>query len=176
MDSKDVNRIGAAILVALLAAGASAWAGYLAIPAASPGRPVFALPQPAAAPGEGPGAAPTSASIADAVSHADPKAGQDLAARMCAMCHSFAKDGPAMIGPDLYGILGTPIGDVPGYEFSPALAAHKAERWTDDALSTWLEGPARFAPGTRMAFPGVADTADRAAIIAFLHTLSDERH
>ncbi|ACI49900.1 cytochrome c class I [Gluconacetobacter diazotrophicus PA1 5] len=175
MDSKDVNRIGAAILVAALALGASAWAGYVAIPSGTPGHPAFVLPQPAvAADASGPAAAPPS--IADAVAHADPKAGQALAARMCAMCHSFAKDGPAMIGPDLYGVPGTAIGDMPGYEFSAALAAHKAERWTDDALSSWLEGPGRFAPGTRMAFPGVADAADRAAIIAFLHTLSDGAH
>ncbi|GBQ91958.1 cytochrome c [Gluconacetobacter johannae DSM 13595] len=174
MDSKDANRIAAAILVAALALGGSWGAGYLAVPAATPAHPAFVLPAPASA---SPSAAPEPAaaphSIADAVAHADPKAGQALAARMCAMCHSFAKDGPALIGPALYGVVGTHIGDLPGYEFSPALAAHKADTWTDDSLSAWLQSPSAFAAGTRMAFPGVADENDRAAIIAFLRSLSD---
>lgn len=173
MDSKNANRIGAAILVAVLAMAGSIGAGYLVVPSDIPAHALFVLPKPAD--GGQPGAAgpPGAESIAEAVTHADPKAGQALAARMCAMCHSFAKGGPAMIGPDLYGVAGSAIGDMPGYDFSPALAAHKAEHWTDDTLSAWLEAPARFAPGTRMAFPGVPEAGDRAAIIAFLHTLSD---
>ncbi|WP_240161811.1 c-type cytochrome [Gluconacetobacter azotocaptans] len=171
LDSKDANRIAAAVLVAALALGGSWGAGYLAVPAAAPARPAFVLPTPVSAPASPATAAPHS--IADAVAHADPKAGQALAERMCAMCHSFAKDGPAVIGPALYGVVGTHIGDLPGYEFSPALAAHKAESWTDDSLSAWLQSPSAFAAGTRMAFPGVSDENDRAAIIAFLRSLSD---
>ncbi|MBB2201741.1 c-type cytochrome [Gluconacetobacter tumulisoli] len=172
MDSKDANRIGAAILVAALALGGSWGAGYLAVPPAAPAHPAFVLPAPASS-SPSPGSAAAPHSIAEVVAHADPKAGQALAARMCAMCHSFAKDGPALIGPALYGVVGTQIGDIPGYEFSPALAAHKAETWTDDTLSAWLQSPSAFAAGTKMAFPGVADENDRAAIIAFLRTLSD---
>ncbi|WP_246373719.1 c-type cytochrome [Gluconacetobacter tumulicola] len=168
MDSHDANRIGAAILLTALAVAGSVWVGRLAVPVAIPLRPAFALPEPpdgAAGP-----------SIADALAHADPKAGQALAARSCTMCHSFTKDAPPTVGPDLFGVAGTPIAGIPGYGFSPALSAHRSELWTDDALSTWLESPARFAPGTRMAFPGLPDIRDRAAIIAYLHTLSDGGH
>ena len=39
------------------------------------------------------------------------------------------------------------------------------------ALGDWLENPRRFAPGTRMGFPGIADPATRAAVVAYLETL-----
>ncbi|GBQ31640.1 c-type cytochrome [Gluconacetobacter sacchari] len=165
MDSHDANRIGAAILLTALAVAGSAWMGRLAVPAIIPPRPAFALPEP-------PGGA-AGPSLADALAHADPRAGQLLAARTCAICHSFTRGAPPTVGPNLSGVAGTPIADVPGYVFSPALSAHRSEFWTDDALATWLESPARFAPGTRMAFPGLPDIRDRAAIIAYLHTLSD---
>ena len=35
-------------------------------------------------------------------------------------------------------------------------------------MSDWLENPQRFAPGTRMQFPGVADLLDRADLVAYL--------
>ena len=42
--------------------------------------------------------------------------------------------------------------------------------WTYEKLDPWLKNPQAFAPGTTMAFPGVADAKKRAAIIAFLRT------
>ncbi|MAN75747.1 MAG: cytochrome c family protein, partial [Rhizobiales bacterium] len=33
--------------------------------------------------------------------------------------------------------------------------------------------PADFAPGTRMSFPGLANVEDRAALIVFLNSISD---
>ncbi len=168
MDSHDANRIGAALLLTALAMAGSVWAGHRAIPEAIPLHPAFALPEP---PDGSAGL-----SVAEALAHADPKAGQALAARSCAMCHSFTQGAPPAVGPNLFGVAGTPIADLPGYSLSPALLAHRSELWTDETLSAWLESPARFAPGTRMAFPGLSDIRDRAAIIAYLHTLSDGGH
>lgn len=168
MDSHDANRIGAAILLTALAVAGSAWIGRMAVPVTLPLRPAFALP----APPDGTAGPP----VADAVAHADARTGQILAARSCTICHSFTKGAPPTVGPDLFGVAGTPIGGLPGYTFSPALSAHRSELWTDEALAAWLESPARFAPGTRMAFPGLPDIRDRAAIIAYLHTLSDGGH
>ena len=42
-----------------------------------------------------------------------------------------------------------------------------------EKLDTWLKNPQAFAPGTAMAFPGVADDKKRADIIAFLRTNAD---
>ena len=40
--------------------------------------------------------------------------------------------------------------------------------WTPRALDAWLARPARFLPGNRMTFPGIADAGDRADLIAWL--------
>jgi cytochrome c len=95
-------------------------------------------------------------------------------ARKCGACHTFDKDGPNRIGPNLYGIVGEPIAEGHnGYSFSSALSGHKGEKWTIDALNSWLTKPSAFAQGTKMTFVGVPSAKDRADIIAYLNSLSD---
>ncbi len=40
-------------------------------------------------------------------------------------------------------------------------------------LDPWLKNPQAFAPGTMMAFPGIADAKKRANVIAFLRMNAD---
>ena len=63
------------------------------------------------------------------------------------------------------------IATVPGYQFSPALAADKDKKWDPDELNVWLFKPQDFAHGTKMAFPGLPKVQDRADVIAYLMTL-----
>jgi len=102
---------------------------------------------------------------------ADPKQGETDAA-LCKVCHKFEKGGGALVGPDLYGVVGRKIASVEGFNYTPALKAHEGE-WTYELLDTWLKNPQAFAAGTAMAFPGVPDDKKRAAIIAFLRVNSD---
>jgi cytochrome c len=111
------------------------------------------------------------AEILPLLASADPKQGEADAA-LCKVCHSFDKGGPAIIGPDLYGVVGRKIASVEGFNYSPALKAHGGE-WTYQNLDVWLTNPQAFAPGTTMAFPGVPDIKKRANIIAFLRTKAD---
>jgi cytochrome c len=111
------------------------------------------------------------AEILPLLAGADPKQGEADAA-LCKVCHSFDKGGPAIIGPDLYDVVGRKIASVEGFNYSPALKAHGGE-WTYQNLDVWLTNPQAFAAGTIMAFPGVPDIKKRANIIAFLRTLSD---
>lgn len=113
------------------------------------------------------------ASFADMVRHADRSRGHDLADGMCSDCHTFDGGGAAMIGPNLYAVQGRPVASAPDFNFSPALQAHRPQVWTIDTLSAWLKNPAAFAPGTRMAFDGLANDRDRADIVAYLASLSD---
>ena len=68
------------------------------------------------------------------------------------------------------GIVGTKAGDVPGYDFSPALKA-SGLTWDEATLDKWLENPMKLVPGTRMTYAGQSDPAKRKDLIAYLKTL-----
>ncbi len=118
-------------------------------------------------------AAPTAGvGFASLVASADPGAGAATANAECSACHSFDRNGSAMIGPALYGAFGRGIGQGADYAYSAALSGHGGN-WTVAALDDWLRNPRRFAPGTRMGFAGIADDKARAAVVAYLRSLSD---
>jgi cytochrome c len=144
-------------------------------PEALPAAPAqSAAVVPAAAAGTAPGAAPAGGGPIEArLVSADPKAGQaDTMKLGCVACHSFNEGGRAGIGPNLYGVVGEPIGVKEGYTFSTALQAKGPGKWTFAELDKWLTKPAAYAPGTKMTFAGVSDPKQRADIIDYLRTLS----
>ena len=51
--------------------------------------------------------------------------------------------------------------------------AEEAKTWTFDNLNDFLHDPKGAVPGTKMAFPGLKDDKERANVIAYLNTLSD---
>jgi len=113
--------------------------------------------------------ADVAAFLAD-VASADPKKGESDAA-LCKVCHTFNKGGGTLVGPNLYGIVGSPIAEGRGgFSFSPALKKHEGAKWTYENLDAWLTNPQAFAPGTAMAFPGIPDTKKRAAVVAYLRS------
>ena len=112
------------------------------------------------------------AEILPLLAGADPKQGEADAA-LCKVCHSFEKGGPAIVGPDIYGVVGRKIASAEGFNYSPALKKHADQSWTYENLDVWLTNPQAFAPGTTMAFPGVPDLKKRANIIAFLRANAD---
>ena len=83
------------------------------------------------------------------------------------MSHALADGVTLGIGPDLGGIVDRPIAAGNGFPYSPALAALTG-RWTEQNLDRFLAEPRGFAPGNTMQFSGLADPADRAALIAYL--------
>jgi cytochrome c len=109
--------------------------------------------------------------IAALLAAAKPEDGKAIA-KKCAACHSFEKGGKANVGPDLYGVLGRPIGSFPGFGYSPAIKGHGGE-WTFDLLNCYLKSPAACIPNNKMGFPGLPNAEERAAVIAYLRTLSD---
>lgn len=87
---------------------------------------------------------------------------------ICRSCHSPEK-GRNGVGPSLFAIVGSKAGDVPGYAFSPALKASGIV-WTRETLDTWLQGPMKMVPGTKMVI-AVPDPARRKVIIDYLEAL-----
>lgn len=167
-DGSRLNRRLAAVAIAALALGVSDAVGRILVPLPALARTDAApASPPTPAP---PGPAPAAPDFAALVASSSVSDGAALASSQCAGCHSFAKDGPSLVGPDLYGVVGRRIASVPGYAYSSALSARHGV-WTVDALDPWLANPSADVPGTKMLVQGVTDRAQRAQIIAFLASL-----
>ena len=99
--------------------------------------------------------------------------GGERQAQICRACHSFDEGGANMIGPNLFGFFGKQVAAVEGFDYSQAL--READfTWTPRALDAWLVQPNRFLPGNRMTFAGVSRESDRADLIAYLLTATDD--
>jgi cytochrome c len=86
----------------------------------------------------------------------------------CVSCHTIAQGGASGIGPNLYGIMGLPIGKhMAGFAYSSALSEHGGE-WTFENMDHWLKSPKAFAAGTKMSFAGLSKPEDRANIILYM--------
>jgi cytochrome c len=118
-------------------------AGSLIVAAAS-------IAQNAAAPGTAAGAAPSAVFS------------------QCEVCHSV--DGVNGTGPTLKGVVGRQSGTVPGFRYSRAMKG-AGIMWDDKSLDRYLSDPQELVPGNVMPFSGIADSAQRAAIIAYLKTI-----
>jgi cytochrome c len=172
MSSFEWNKIIASVLTAMIVAMA---AGILSSQIVRPKHLERAVYLPPGAEGGAPhGAAPAQTAaiepIEPAMAKADPAKGQALS-KPCLQCHTFDKGGANKIGPNLFGIMAENIAAVPKYQFSPALAAHKSEKWDPDKLNIWLLRPQEFAKGTKMSFPGIPKVQDRADVVAYLQSL-----
>jgi cytochrome c len=97
--------------------------------------------------------------------------GQVLAAQSCGTCHSFDAGGAAMVGPNLYGVVGTRVADKGSYPYSAALKKIGGT-WTYEQLNHWLLDPQAFAPGTLMSYAGMRSIQSRAEVVAYLRTLA----
>ena len=100
---------------------------------------------------------------------ADPAKGAKVFAK-CTSCHNAAQGGANGTGPNLYGIVGKPVGKhAAGFAYSPALSGHGGT-WDFASLDAWVKNPQAFAKGTKMSFAGLSAPADRANLIVWLNT------
>lgn len=112
------------------------------------------------------GAAWFLAACASAQAAGDAVRGKETYEARCGGCHSAEAN---RIGPHHAGVVGRRAGSVPGFDYSPALAA-SAIVWNEQTLQRWLADPEKLVPGQRMGYR-LGDAALRADVIAYLATL-----
>jgi cytochrome c len=170
MNSFELNKVLGAILgtcLIMLALNIAAGALFAPEKPAKPGY-VIAVKQE----GEAKPAAPAPEQpIETLLASASVERGQQVA-KQCQACHTFDKGGPNRVGPNLYGIVGSERGEGRGFNFSAAMKA-KGGTWTFDELNKFLAHPQGYIPGTAMTFAGLSRETQRADVIAYLRTLSD---
>jgi cytochrome c len=90
--------------------------------------------------------------------------------RQCRACHQVGANAKNLVGPTLTGIVGRKAGTVEGFNYSEAnkKAGAGGLVWTEEQLLKYLENPLKFMPGTKMAYAGLKDEADRKDLIAYL--------
>jgi len=105
----------------------------------------------------------------------DAENGKDVF-KACRACHQVGPAAKNGIGPALNGIVGRTAGTIAGFTYSDANkdAGTKGLVWTEDTLFRYLENPAAFMPGNKMAYAGIKDEADRRDLIAYLKQQSGQ--
>jgi cytochrome c len=104
---------------------------------------------------------------------ADAAKGEKLFKRRCRACHTNVKDGPNKTGPNMWNIVGREQGAKEGFRYSEGLKSMSGH-WGFEELNRFITRPADYVPDTRMAFPGLRKASDRADLIAYLRSLSDD--
>lgn len=105
----------------------------------------------------------------------DPVAGEKIY-RQCKSCHQVGAGAVNKIGPHLNGLFGRAAGGLDDFRYSKSFqrAGAGGLEWHVDTLDGFLENPRKYTSGTRMSFRGLKKPEDRANVIAYLRTFSDD--
>ncbi len=173
MDSFELNKILGAILATCLGVlSINIAAGAIFAPV-KPAKPGYDIAVPEHKPGgeTKPTEQEPQQPIEQLLAKADVGRGE-TSAKKCAACHTFAKGGKTLVGPNMWGIVGRPKASEAGFNYSPALKS-KGGNWTIDDLNQFIANPKGLVPGTNMTFAGISRGGERADLISYLNMLSD---
>ena len=175
MDSFELNKLLGGLLGAVFVVFSISLASDAIFASPAPETPGYAIA--AAEPEEGASgpAEPEIEPIAVRLASVDIAKGETLFGR-CSACHTVESGGANKVGPNLWDIVNRPIASHEGFAYSGAMKEFSeggAVVWDYDHLDHFLESPKGLVRGTAMGFAGLKKPEDRADIIAYLHTLSD---
>ena len=142
------------------------------------GKPAGTIPAVFAATEEAAAPAPAAAETAEVPAEAavDPaliETGEKLF-KKCASCHKVGEGAKNGVGPQLNGLIGRAVASVDGFKYSGTLSAMGSSGgvWDTATLDGFIENPKGYAKGTKMSFAGLKSPEERAALIAYLASLS----
>lgn len=173
MDSFEINKMVAAVLVAGLIGMVAGQLSRALVHEEVPEDPAYMVAgmqaEPAGGEAEQQDTGPEP--VAPLLAAATVEDGQSVA-RKCQACHSFDQGGPNKIGPNLYNIVGGPKAHAEGFNYSSALSGAEGT-WSYEDLNGYLHDPRGWLPGTRMSFPGLKKAEERAAMIKYLMSITE---
>jgi cytochrome c len=175
MDSFELNKLLGGLLGAVFVVFSISLASDAIFASPAPETPGYAIA--AAEPEEGASgpAEPEIEPIAVRLASVDIAKGETLFGR-CSACHTVESGGANKVGPNLWDIVNRPIASHEGFAYSGAMKEFSeggAVVWDYDHLDHFIASPKGLVRGTAMGFAGLKNPQDRADIIAYLHTLSD---
>jgi len=105
----------------------------------------------------------------------DPVLGETVF-KKCADCHAVGEGARNRVGPVLNGVVGRQAGTYERFKYSKAMidAGTGGLVWSPETLGGYLANPGNTVKGTKMAFPGLQDEADRNNVIAYLLSFSPD--
>lgn len=110
--------------------------------------------------------------IAKLINEASEKKGKKKI-KTCKSCHELKPEGRHKVGPRLWDIVGAKRARHEDFKYSKAMK-DKDGVWTYEELYRFLEDPRGFIPDIKMTFTGYSKPEDRASVIRYLRTLSDD--
>ena len=176
MDSFEINKILGALLGAAFVVFTISLLSDAIFANPPPRTPGYILKAAAPTGESAAAAAPKRVEISALLLSADAAKGEAIFKR-CQACHDGTRGGPNKVGPNLWGVIGRAVASHPGFNYSPAMKAFSMggkAHWDYQMVSDFITAPRDYVKGTLMTFAGLPDGNDRANVIAFLRTLSDD--
>ena len=171
MDSFELNKILGAVLGTCLVILVTSFTAQALFAAKPPEKPGFEIAVKEESHGGAAAAAAPSEPIENLLQTASVEKGA-AAAKKCAACHTFNKGGRNLVGPNLWGVVGRQKASEAGFNYSAALKKMSGN-WTVQEIAQFMTNPKGMVPGTNMTFAGISRASERADIVAYLNSLSD---
>jgi len=171
-NSLEMNKIFAAILTAGVTFMGAGVIGRLIVHPTPLKESAIQIGEPAPAQAVAAIAAPALEPITPLLAAANVQAGQQLAQRQCASCHSFNEGGRAGVGPNLHAIVGAKHAHSEGFNYSAAIRGMASKTWGYEELNAWIANPRGYVAGNKMTYAGLASVQSRADVIAYLRSIS----
>jgi cytochrome c len=171
VDSFELNKIMAAILIALLVAMIACLFGDAVVVSDKLLKNVYVVDTQEDSSAVAANQEKSLTVIEPMLASADVINGEK-AFKKCLSCHTVGKGEPHKTGPNLWNIVMGYIASDQTFAYSDALRSRK-EQWSYENLNKFLYKPREFAPGTKMTFIGISNDQERADLIAFLRKNAD---